>query len=462
MSDEAITDQAPPARPPSSDGAITDQAPPAARSEAITDQPPAPLPAFAPVTPAERLANLDFARGLALLGILFVNIATFFGPIASLMAPTVYAQYSGADRVAALLVLSLFTGKFISIFSLLFGYGLFGQIERAAERGGAPVWFTLRRLAALAFFGLAHALLLWYGDILFVYALIGVWMLVARYLSVRWLIAVAVVLLLIAVALRGGLTLIGASSPPPPPPPPAAPVEAPPRGFEAIWEARFNPASPTWVEAETAAYRDGPLGDAFAFRLVSWLFVLVFSAILAGWQILGMFFLGAALYRLRFFDPDRAWLRRRVLMICLPLGAAFEGAAAYVYWTYPPGDLRAWGLAGVAQQAGLLFLPLGYLALFALVADALPALARAPVCNAGRMSLTVYLGETVIATALSYWWGLRLFGKVGPAEQVGLAVLIWLVLAVFSTVWLAFFSQGPMEWLWRRLAYSRSSARAAA
>jgi uncharacterized protein len=272
------------------------------------------------------------------------------------------------------------------------------------------------------------------------------------------LIVVAVVLLLIAVALRGGLALLGAGAPPPPPPPPAAPVEAPPRGFDAIWQARFNPASPTWVEAETAAYRDGPLGDVLAFRVVQWLFVLFVMPFFPGWQVLGLFFLGAALYRLRFFAPDRAWLRKRVLMICLPLGAAFEGAAAYVYWTYPPGDLRAWGLAGVVQQAGLLFLPLGYLALFAVVADALPGPARAPVCNAGRMSLTVYLGETVLATALSYWWGLRLFGRVGPAEQVGLAVLIWLALAAFSTAWLALFSQGPMEWLWRRLAYGGRAA----
>jgi uncharacterized protein len=396
---------------------------------------------------------------VALLGILFVNAASFFGPFASLMAPSVYAEYSGADRVAALLVLSLFATKFISIFSMLFGYGLTGQIERAAERGGSPVGFTLRRLAALALFGAAHALLLWYGDILFIYALIGVWMLVTRYLSARWLIVVAVALLLFAVTLRGGLlflqTTFGAAGGRPP----AAAVAAPaPRGFDAMAKAHFNPASPVWVEAETAAFRDGPFRDAFAFRLVAWLFVLVATAVLAGWQVLGMFFLGAALYRLRFFHPDRAWLRRRVLLICLPLGAAFEGAAAYVYWTSPPNDFRAWGAAGVVQQAGLLFLPLGYLAAFALVADALPAVVRAPVSNAGRMSLSVYMGETVIATALSYWWGLRWFGQVGPAAQVGIALAIWAALAALNTVWLAYFSQGPMEWLWRRLAYSRRSA----
>src|SRR5262245_43169079 len=122
MPDEAITNHALPAGAAASDGPITDRISPSVPDEAITDRAPAPSPAFAPVTPTERLANLDFARGMALLGILFVNAASFFGPFANLMSPSVYARYTGADRVAALLVLTVFASKFISIFSMLFDY----------------------------------------------------------------------------------------------------------------------------------------------------------------------------------------------------------------------------------------------------------------------------------------------------------------------------------------------------
>src|SRR5687768_11275572 len=102
----------------------------------------APQPDFRPTTKAERIVSIDFVRGVALLGILLVNAAVMFAPLAALADPSSMPGRSAADGVAALLVLSLCQTKFVSLFSLLFGYGLFGQIEKAATADRSPVWFT--------------------------------------------------------------------------------------------------------------------------------------------------------------------------------------------------------------------------------------------------------------------------------------------------------------------------------
>jgi uncharacterized protein len=411
----------------------------------------APEP-FAPITATQRLVNLDFVRGVALLGILLVNVAVMFGPIAALTEPSFLARQSPADRAASLLVLSLCQTKFVSLFSLLFGYGLFGQIEKAAARGRSPGWFTCRRLGVLALFGLVHGLAVWYGDILLLYACLGGWLLLARGARARSLLIVAGCLLAFTLFLRTGLEAINAVGRDLVPATPAA--TEPYRGLEAMWRAGLNPGSPVWIDAEIAAYRDGPWADAQLFRSVEWLFNQLSCLFFLGWLALGMFFLGAALYRARFFAPEQRPLRLRVLRICLPLGLAVEGLAAVFFWGWPPTNRWAWFAGGVIQQAGLFFLPLGYLAGLALLADRLPAWLRNPVASAGRMSLTVYLLESVLATALAYHWGLGWFG-VGAATQVAIAVCIWLALVAFSHAWLCLFEQGPTEWLWRRLAYGR-------
>src|SRR5262245_44136215 len=294
-------------------------------STAITTTPPAPVPTFAPVARTERLINLDFARGVALLGILLVNVSVMFGPLAALMDPSYLGGLSPADRTAALLVRSVCQSKFISIFSLLFGYGLFGQIERAAAGGRSPARFTFRRLGVLALFGATHALLIWFGDVLFVYACIGAWLLLVRRARTRTIVVVGLCCLLVAVLVITALGLVSLHFDQPRDTEPAkvTPREHPewmPNSLRAIVDAQGNPGSRQWIEAETTAYADGPLIDAQVFRTVGWLANLTVTALFAGWQVLGMFFLGAALWRVRFFAPEQRDLRWRVFRVCFPLG----------------------------------------------------------------------------------------------------------------------------------------------
>jgi uncharacterized protein len=415
-------------------------------------------PAFAPTPKTQRIASIDFVRGMALLGILFVNVGVMFGPLAVLFEPAVIAGMAAHDRVALLLVMSLCQGKFISQFSMLFGYGLLGQIEKAAAAGRSPFWFTFRRLGTLAIFGLIHGLAIWFGDILLTYACIGPWLLLARGASARALGITAAILLAVTATVHVGVAVLPALGEPRTVKAmriePATPQD--PHGYKAMIEAQFNPSHPLWIRAEVSAYSEGPWQDAQAFRGVEWIFAWLAVVWFTGWQVLAMFFVGAVLWRVQFFSPAQEALRRRVLLVCLPLGAAIEGAAAWLYWTDALADRRAWAVAEALQGFAVCFLPLGYLAGLALLADRLPATLRGLVASAGRMALTVYLLESLIAAFLSYHWGLGLFGHIGNLAQVLLAVAIWSFLVLFSAVYLRFFDQGPMERLWRLLGYGRA------
>lgn len=429
-------------------------------STAITTEPPAlpseTPPVFGPVAKTDRLVNLDFSRGMALLGILLVNATVFFGPLAALTEPSYHAVQSPADRLAALVGLTLWQSKFMTIFSMLFGYGLLGQFERADAAGRGAVGFAFRRLLPLMLFGLVHGLLIWFGDILFFYAVMGFWLLLARRARARTLVAIGLVLVLFSIVLAVGLGalgtfVVGAAER-------SRSADTGLRGWSAIKASYGDPSSPAWITGETAAYRDGPWADAQVFRTVEWGGNVVFMLLCFGWLSLGMMFLGGALWRVKFFAPQQRRLRLRILAVCLPVGLALSALAFWLLWPYPPSNVRAMLAGQVAEQVGLLFLPLGYLALFAVLGEMLPDWLRGPVASAGRMSLTVYLSESLIATALAYHWGFHLFGRVGAFHQALIALAIWLTLVVLSHLWLKRFRQGPMEWLWRRLEYGRAAA----
>ena len=157
--------------------------------------------------------------------------------------------------------------------------------------------------------------------------------------------------------------------------------------------------------------------------------------------------------------PSSKRLRRRVLLACLPLGVVLEAAAGWCFWTVGLTDRRVWAVGGGLQGLSVCFLPIGYLAGLALLADHLPAWLRAVVCSAGRTALTVYLLESVVCAALAYHWGLRWFGRVGALQQVLLAVTVWTGLTLLAWAYLRRFDQGPMEALWRLIEYGRARER---
>lgn len=391
------------------------------------------------IEPRERIDALDIVRGVAVGGILFANVLVFFGVM--IMPPDRAGALptAGIDPIAAFLERVFVEGKFYSIFSLLFGIG-FGLL---LARGGADaVPRFKRRLRILLAIGAVHAFLIWAGDILMLYALLGFTMPWFARKSDRELLRWAAVLLAIPAALY---------------------IVALP-----IWMLTSNvsgsaseagQALPPQILAVFERMGTGGLKDAFIGNLVflvgRWMDLV---ATMRFPKVLGMFVLGLWLVRRGVAlrpQEHRDVLRRWALLgwgIGLP--ANVLGAWAFSRWMYLPPSPG--GLVGVVAQAiGIPMLALGYAAAIALlvVNGAGGVRMFAPV---GRMALTNYLTHSVICVCLSYGFGLGLWWRIGHAQAFAIAAAIVIAQIPISTVWLSRFRFGPAEWLWRRFTYRRA------
>ncbi|MEY3142428.1 MAG: hypothetical protein RLY21_921 [Planctomycetota bacterium] len=412
---------------------------------------------LAPIAPAERLRAVDIARGLALLGILFVNIRYFFAPFGVAMDPTVAldgSERTAADSAAWAFVETFCSFKFISLFSLLFGFGLAMQAARATALGRSPWPAGQRRLAILALIGILHWSLVWYGDILTLYALLGVIALACSGLSQRslgWIIVVVAVLVALnafgAAALYavGMMMLLGAAE--------AEAAVTTERGLKAMLEAGFDPLNPAWIEGERAAFAEGPFRDALLFRCVLFAYGFIAALFSYGWQSLFMMLCGVYAFKAGFFGPEGAAFRRRIALPALLLGLAlsFGSALPSLILGFDSTPARVTYLLLVSLSA--MVLPFAYAAIIIEWGPKLPSFIATPLERAGRMSFTVYLCESLVCTALASWWGLAWFGTLDDAQAAVTAFVVWLALVLFATAWLAIFRIGPFEWLWRMVTY---------
>ena len=394
-----------------------------------------------PIAPSERIAVLDVLRGFALLGILLMNIEAFAGPL-NLALTGLDPALSGADRIADALVYIFVQGKFYTLFSLLFGMGFAVMAERAerAGRGFAP--FYLRRSVGLLLIGLAHAVLLWSGDILVTYALLSVLLLAFAEAPTRWLPPIAVLVYLLAsawVLLFGALGSLAQMHP-----------EA-----AADWQHEMAQVGAQWqqtVEAQRLAYGSGSYAQATLQRLHD-LRESLSGLIINGPTMLGMFLLGAWFVRSGAISaPQRhARLFARLRWIALPVGLALMLASfALEPWMDPARlDLRLSSAWALASLAGLLMC-LGYMGWVVRAVDRLRVLAPA-----GRMALSNYVLQSLVCTMLFYGYGLGLFERVPRAWQIPLAVALFALQVALSHAWLRRYRFGPLEWLWRAFTYLR-------
>ena len=391
----------------------------------------------APLPVRERIQALDVLRGVAVAGILFANVLAFFG--LSFMPPERAAALptAAADHIAEFLEHVFVDGKFYSIFSLLFGIGFGVQLSRGGE---AALPRFKRRLRILLGIGAIHAFLIWAGDILMLYALLGFTMpWFARKPNralVRWtVILLAVPTALYVVALAVWMVVgSGAAQSSPPSRVPANILHF----FEAIGT--------------------GGLKDAFIGNVVflggRWadLFVTVRFP-----KVLGMFVLGLWTVRtgLALSPSDHRATLARWSMLGLGVGLPANLIAAWALenWPYIPPSVG--GLLGTAMQGvGVPMLALGYAATIALlVVDGRRFISVfAPV---GRMALTNYLLHSIICVVLSYGFGFGLWWHTGASRAMAIAAAIIIVQIPFSAWWLSRFRFGPVEWIWRRLTYGR-------
>ena len=394
-----------------------------------------------PAAEQERVVSLDVLRGMAVGGILLANVFVFFGLLLDPNGRLDLLPTARIDRGIEFLEHVIVEGKFYSIFSLLFGIGFGLQLSR---RGNVAIGRFRRRLAVLVGIGFVHASLIWAGDILLLYALLGFampWFARRSDRSLlRWtvgLLATPTVLYVIAVAvsMAMGVTPEADASP-------NGPAQDIPPEILALINA-----------VGTGGFRDAFIGNLI-FLVGRWadLFVTVRFP-----KVLGMFVMGLWVVRQGIAtDPGshRSLLvkwRRLGLAIGLPLnlGAAW----AFSVWPYLPPSAGA--LLGVAGQGiGVPLLALGYGSAIVLAAiDGNRIIGQfAPV---GRMALTNYLTHSIVCVTLSYGFGFGLWGHIGALEAWGIALGVVLLQIPLSRWWLSDHRYGPMEWVWRRLTYGR-------
>ena len=390
-----------------------------------------------PISLSERILFIDVLRGAALFGILAANMRAFFAPLDAYMQIGVL-YHSRADVLAQAFIDAFIQGKFISIFSFLFGMGFAIQLSRAEARGVRFMGFYPRRLLALALFGLIHGLLIWAGDILLTYALSGAILLLFRKRQQKTLLWWAGSLFAVPIVVSTTFLILYFSR------------------FHRPW---MDPKPPNMKHLYDVIniYAHGTVRQMLAQNWVQWkrdLPTELFAIYAAGLFLLGMWVWRAGIVqRLDEYRP----VLRRVCAWCMPLGLVISIYVAIVKAVVPSGTVSLWAwFAGILWLPGSHILAAGYasgLALLFLREDWRRFLL--PFAAVGRMALTDYLMQSVFFTLFFYHYTTGLYGRIGPAIGLIPTVIFYGAQVVFSNWWLQRCRFGPMEWLWRGMTYGK-------
>jgi len=420
-------------------------------------------PAIAPVRSEERIPAVDTIRGFALLGILLMNICSFGLPDAAYANPAPAGGATGWNLVTWWIMEVLADGKMRAIFSLTFGAGVYLLIDRLSRKGAAENAADIhyRRMLWLMLFGILHAYLIWDGDILFYYAVLGLVLYPLRKLSPRALL-IAAGFILIAMCAgaafehrhlmdeqreygeiradeKAGMTL-------------SAVQQDTKRDWEEI-VARQAPSADE-LKTETDAHLDGYF-KLFVFRAKQ--VYRLHSAPLywpdPWFDMLMMMLIGIAMiktglltgaYSSRFY----VWMALASFAIGMP---ADIWAVSYI--SRHQFSIDAFSLILSEYEVGR-FTAFGYIALIilALKSGILRGVTRT-LAYVGQMAFTNYILTSLICTTLFEGYGFGLYGKLQRHQLYGIVLLVWLVILIVSPFWLRRFRFGPLEWGWRSLTY---------
>jgi uncharacterized protein len=365
----------------------------------------------------QRQALPDQLRGFALLGIIVVNMPWLAYSNIGIWE----LQLSNiSDKVVAFLIVALAQGKFYLLFAFLFGYSLTLILK---SRSTNSINRYLRRLVGLALLGAGHAYLFFYGDILMSYALLGLVLLLFVGRSTRTVLFASAFSYVIGLAL---LTLV-------------------------FFETRGTENSVGGIIANTTAL-DEAIKGSFLDSVVGRANVLpeaLLTQIVMNWfPALSMFLLGLACGRVGLLsDPTKhIYLWRSCVAVGLLVGLPAGIASAWLALV-PEDPTGVYGIAGVVFGFALApALSAGYVGAIALLSHRRFMSYAEP---AGRMSLTGYLGESILLAAIFCGWGLGLFGVLNLTQALFVALGVWIALEIFAKQWLRSFAYGPFEWTLR-------------
>lgn len=390
-----------------------------------------------PVSLSERIHFIDVLRGMALFGILAANMRAFVAPLDA------YGHigalfHSRVDLAAQAFIDAFIQGKFISIFSFLFGMGFAIQLSRAEARGARFLSFYPRRLLALALFGLIHGIFIWAGDILLTYALSGAILLLFRKRQQKTLLWWAGSLFALPIVVNA--VFLGL--------------------YFSRWRPSWMNPKPPDVHKYLAViniYAHGTVRQIFAQNWVEWkhqLPTVAFAIYATALFLLGMWVWRAGIVQhVEQYKP----VLKKVCAWCLPIGLVMSVYYAVVMAVVPEGHVSMWAwFAQVLWLPGSHILAAGYasgLALLFLRENWRRRLS--PFAAVGRTALTNYLMQSVICTLFFYHYMTGWFGRIGPALALVPTVILYGAQVGISNWWLQRYRFGPMEWLWRGMTYGK-------
>lgn len=404
---------------------------------------------FSPVAAEERLAPIDVLRGVALLGILTINVWSFALPEIAQNNPRAAGGATGAPFATWVVCHLLFEQKMMSIFSMLFGAGLVLQAGRADARGAPLAATYYRRVFWLLVIGLLHAYLLWDGDILVSYALCGLFLYPLRRLRPGTQIALGICVFLLALPPATCLGWV------------ARHVHE--RGGPEEQREWLEEVLPTHdareetIAKEVETYRGG-YGPLFVYRAGQAASAQTFTFVMwAGPRAGGLMLVGMGLMRLGVLAAARSF-RFYATLAAAGYGVGLP-VVGYGAWQLIAHDFEVTYELIVGEHfnyVGSLFVALGHVGVVMMVcqAGALPWL-TARLAAVGRMALTNYLTQTLLCTTLFYGYGFGVFGRLDRFDLLGVVAAVWLLQLAYSPLWLRHLRFGPAEWLWRSLTYGK-------
>ncbi|MCW4460646.1 DUF418 domain-containing protein [Sphingomonas sp. BT-65] len=395
-------------------------------------------------TTGDRILTLDTVRGVAVMGILLLNIIAFAMPSPAYFNPAAYGGDTGIDLAVYLANFILFDGKMRGLFSFLFGASLLLVIDRAEAKGENPARVHYARMVWLLVFGLLHCWLIWWGDILNHYAMVGMVAFLFRKARVKTLVTVGVILLVVHLGIAALIPFTAAVAE-------AMPAEPGMAEAAQALERGFGKPSATWLAEQVAIYR-GSWWQIAVHRFAEARFLPFAGLFQFGSETLAYMLFG--MVGLKSGMLTGSWDRRRYrkwLLIGFGIGIpAYALLAAFML----AKDFSLVAVTTGVWFATVPFRPLmitGWASLIILLMRPGGAL-TARIAAAGRMAFTNYLATSLICTTLFYGYGLGWFGELSRAEVYLVVFAVWALMLIWSKPWLERFAYGPLEWLWRSLA----------
>jgi len=415
-----------------------------------------------PVSPEQRIPSVDVLRGVALLGILVINIEFFALPSVIFFDPAAAGGFTGLNLWTYHFSSALFLMKMMAIFSMLFGAGLILMYDRAEQAVRKLGGVYYRRVLWLLVIALIHSYLIWYGDILYTYAMTGLLLFLFRKRKARtlliWGCAFFFVGLLIQVGSGFQMKMLQEA---------AVEVQrAEAEGREPTrlqiamaeaWEesAKFLHPSEEMLQEEYDAYTDGYSGtlkhrvhETVLMQTQSFFFFLL-------WRVCGLMLIGMALMRLGVFSAQRSRKFYIIMGVCgyvigLPLAIASTNSMI----AHDFEIAHRFMVGNTLNYVGSIGVALGHISVVMLICKAgIWTRLRGALAAVGRMALTNYLMQSIICTTIFYGYGFGLFGKIERFYLLGFVLGVWILQLLYSPWWLRRFRYGPAEWLWRSLTY---------